>query len=214
MVATPPPLAPDLVAGLHRLKLGTMRRLAPELLVTAKTQRWSPEEFLRTLVDAEIESRDLSNARARLKAAAFPVTKTLEDFDVAASSIPRGTFDYLASLEWIAAKENPLPDRPRGHRQEPHPGGARPQGGRGRLPGPLLQRRRAGRHPLPGTGRQLRGAGHRVDPAGRRRDRRRAGIRPARSHRGAAALPVRGRRLRTPCPRRRQPLALRGVGPL
>lgn len=108
MVApAPPELAADLVAGLRRLKLGTMRRLAPELLLTAKTQRWSPEEFLRTLVEAEVASRDRSNANARLKAAAFPVTKTIEDFDVAASSIPRATFDYLASLEWIAAKENP-----------------------------------------------------------------------------------------------------------
>jgi hypothetical protein len=48
----PPPLAPDLAAGLRRLKLAAMRRLAPELLITAKTQRWSPEELLRTLVDA------------------------------------------------------------------------------------------------------------------------------------------------------------------
>jgi hypothetical protein len=32
-----------------------------ELLVTAKTQRWNPEEFLRTLVEAEIAARDASN---------------------------------------------------------------------------------------------------------------------------------------------------------
>ena len=83
-----------------------MRRMAPELMVTAKTQRWSPEEFLRTLLDAEITSRDESNARARMKAAAFPVLKTIEEFDVAASSIPQATFDYLASLEWIRAAEN------------------------------------------------------------------------------------------------------------
>ena len=38
------------------LKLGTMRRTAAELMVTAKTQRWSPEEFLRTLLDAEIST--------------------------------------------------------------------------------------------------------------------------------------------------------------
>ncbi|MGH9382558.1 MAG: IS21-like element helper ATPase IstB, partial [Thermoanaerobaculia bacterium] len=107
VAAAPPELAADLAAGLRRLKLATMRRLAPELLVTAKTQRWSPEEFLRTLVEAEIASRELSNAAARLKAAAFPVKKTLEDFDVASSSIPRASFDYLASLEWIAAKECP-----------------------------------------------------------------------------------------------------------
>ena len=47
-----------------------MRRLAPELLVTAKTQRWTPEELLRTLVEAEIAARDASNARTRRKAAA------------------------------------------------------------------------------------------------------------------------------------------------
>jgi hypothetical protein len=29
-----------------------MRRLSPELVLPAKTQRWAPEEFLRTLIDA------------------------------------------------------------------------------------------------------------------------------------------------------------------
>jgi len=104
--ATAPALAADLDAGLRRLKLAAMRRLAPELMTTAKTQRWSPEEFLRTLLDAELAARDESNARARMKAAAFPVVKTIEEFDVAASSIPQPTFDYLASLEWIRAAEN------------------------------------------------------------------------------------------------------------
>jgi DNA replication protein DnaC len=106
VTAPTPALAPDLHAGLRRLKLAAMRTLAPELLLTAKTQRWAPEELLRTLVEAEISARDASNARHRLKAAAFPVAKTLEEFDVAASSIPRATFDYLASLEWIGAREN------------------------------------------------------------------------------------------------------------
>jgi DNA replication protein DnaC len=106
MTATPAPLAPDLTAGLRRLKLAAMRQLAPEVLQTAKTQRWTPEELLRTLVEAEIAARDASNARARLKAAAFPVTKTLDEFDTTVSSIPGGTLDYLASLEWLRAAEN------------------------------------------------------------------------------------------------------------
>ena len=55
---TPPPLAPDLTEGLKRLRMAAFRLLAPELLVTAKTQRWSPEEFLRTLVEGEITARD------------------------------------------------------------------------------------------------------------------------------------------------------------
>jgi DNA replication protein DnaC len=106
MTATTPVLASDLTEGLRRLKLAAMRRLAPELLITAKTQRWSPEELLRTLVEAEITSRDASNARTRLKTAAFPVIKTLEEFDRTISAVPTATLDYLGSLEWITAKEN------------------------------------------------------------------------------------------------------------
>jgi DNA replication protein DnaC len=101
-----PVLAPDLIDGLRRLKLSAMRQLAPELLVTAKTQRWAPEELLRTLIEAEIAARDASNTRTRLKAAAFPVIKTIEEFDLGVSSINKATFDYLASLEWVGAQEN------------------------------------------------------------------------------------------------------------
>ena len=106
MSTAPPPLPADLTAGLKRLKLAAMRNLAPELLVTAKTQRWKPEEFLRTLIEAEIAAREASNARTRMRAAAFPVTKTLPEFDLAASSVPAATFDYLSSLEWIRGAEN------------------------------------------------------------------------------------------------------------
>ena len=106
MNTTPPALAADLEGGLRRLKLASMRRLAPELLVTAKTQRWTPEEFLRTLVEAEITARDASNTHTRRRLAGFPVTKTLDAFDVSVSSIPAATINYLASLEWIRATEN------------------------------------------------------------------------------------------------------------
>ncbi len=106
MTAKTPALAPDLVDGLRRLKLAAMRQLAPELLATAKTQRWAPEELLRTLVEAEITARDASNARNRMKAAGFPVLKTIDEFDLSVSSINKATFNYLASLEWIGAREN------------------------------------------------------------------------------------------------------------
>jgi DNA replication protein DnaC len=106
MTTTSQQLPADIEAGLRRLHLSAIRTLSPELLVTATTQRWKPEEFLRVLIEAEITSRDLSNARARMKAASFPVVKTLDEFDVADSSVPRPSFDYLASLEWVRAKEN------------------------------------------------------------------------------------------------------------
>ena len=103
---TTPALAPDLVAALRRLKLAKVRAIAPEVLITAKTQRWAPEDLLRTLVEAEIAARDESNARARLRSAGFPVTKTLAEFNVGLSSVPQASWDYLASLEWIRATEN------------------------------------------------------------------------------------------------------------
>jgi len=106
VTAAAPELAPDIAAGLRRLKLAAMRRLAPELLITARTQRWAPEELLRTLIDAEITARDASNAATRMKTAAFPVVKTLDELDRSVCSIPGPTLDYLASLEWITAREN------------------------------------------------------------------------------------------------------------
>jgi DNA replication protein DnaC len=107
--STAPPTAPlsaDLTEALRRLKLGTVRRLAPEVLHTAKVQRWAPEEVLRTLIEAECAARDESNLRNRLRGAGFPVTKSLDEFKVAASSVPQATFDYLTGLEWISKAEN------------------------------------------------------------------------------------------------------------
>lgn len=101
-----PPLAADLEAGLRRLKLATFRRQAPELCQTARTQRWAPEDVLRALVEAEIAAREQSNLAGRLKLAGFPVRKSLDGFQVALSSVPQATFDYLSSLEWVRAREN------------------------------------------------------------------------------------------------------------
>jgi hypothetical protein len=84
MSTVAPPLAPDLEFGLRRLKLATIRAQAPEVLQTARTQRWAPEEVLRTLVMAEIAARDRTNQRLRLKTANLPVLKTLDDFPVCA----------------------------------------------------------------------------------------------------------------------------------
>lgn len=106
MAAPAPALGPDLVAGLKRLKLATVRAIAPEVLQTAKIQRWAPEELLRTLVEAECAARDESRRAARMKAAGFPVRKTLEEFQLQASSVSKATFDYLGSLEWIRGAEN------------------------------------------------------------------------------------------------------------
>ncbi len=103
---TPTPLSAELEVGLRRLKLASIRQVAPEMLTTAKTQRWAPEELLRALVEVEITARDASNARLRTKQASFPTHKTITGFDLAVSSIAPQTWAYLTSLEWIRAREN------------------------------------------------------------------------------------------------------------
>jgi DNA replication protein DnaC len=108
IAAAPPALAADLVEALRRLKLATMREQAAEVFQTARTQRWEAEEVLRSLLHAEIAARDAANRRSRLKQAGFPVLKSLETFKVPESSIPRPTYDYIASLEWVRARENLL----------------------------------------------------------------------------------------------------------
>jgi hypothetical protein len=61
-----------------------MRRVAPELLLTAKTQRWTPEELLRALVEIEITARDASSTRLRRKQTSFPTVNTFEGFELSA----------------------------------------------------------------------------------------------------------------------------------
>jgi DNA replication protein DnaC len=96
----------DLQAGLKRLKLSTIRREGADILLTAKTQRWTPEETLRVLVDLEIAARDESNCRNRMTAARFPGDKTLEGFNLAESSINQASHDYLVTLDWIGQADN------------------------------------------------------------------------------------------------------------
>lgn len=94
-------LAPDRVksaTAARSLKITAVRRTASEVLLTAKTQGWTTEEVLRTLVETELAARDASNVVNRLKAAGFPLTKTLKSFDVAASSVQPKVFNYLSSL--------------------------------------------------------------------------------------------------------------------
>ena len=118
MTRTPIPLDADVEAGLRRLRLAAIRRTAPDVLATAKAQRWTPDEVLRVLVEAEIASRDESNRRNRLAAARFPIGKTLDEFRLDQSSIPRSSHDYLVTLEWIHQAENlclvgpPAPAKP------------------------------------------------------------------------------------------------------
>ena len=84
----PPPLPDDLEALLRRLRLPHIRRAAPEVLATARAQRWEPAEVLRSLLGEELAGRERSALQTRRKAASFPSGKTFEAWEPKASSIP------------------------------------------------------------------------------------------------------------------------------
>jgi len=105
-----PPAAPalpeELLLALRRMRLPYVRAAAPEVLATAKAQRWDPAEVLRVLLAEEIKGRDAATQRMRRKAAAFPTGKTFESWREQDSSIEPATQSALRTLEWIGRAEN------------------------------------------------------------------------------------------------------------
>jgi DNA replication protein DnaC len=107
-VKTPeaPPLSDDLAGLLRRMRLPYLRAAAPEVIATARSQRWDPAEVLRVLMIEEIAGRDRATRAARRRAAGLPAGKTFDTWREADSSIPRPTQSALRSLEWIGRAEN------------------------------------------------------------------------------------------------------------
>ncbi|RPF25605.1 ATP-binding protein [Georgenia muralis] len=105
-VPSAPPLPADLETLLRRLRLPHIRHQAPEIIATAKAQRWEPVEVLRALFAEEAAGRDRASLATRRTAAGFPTGKTFDAWDEAASSIPVPTQHALRTLEWVHRKEN------------------------------------------------------------------------------------------------------------
>lgn len=103
MTATP---VDEVVELLRGLRLPHMRRTAPDLLATAKAQRWEPAEAVRALLAEELAGRQRSSIASRRKAAGFPTGKTFEAWDETISSIPGPTQRALRTLEWVTHHEN------------------------------------------------------------------------------------------------------------
>lgn len=105
-VNTAPALPAGLESMMRQLKMPYARALAPELIATAKAQRWDPVEVITALFTEEITGRSRSMLAARRKAAGFPTGKTFATWDEGVSSIPAPTQQSLRTLEWIGRKEN------------------------------------------------------------------------------------------------------------
>ncbi|MGV9960341.1 ATP-binding protein, partial [Rhodococcus aetherivorans] len=106
MNPTAPPLPDDLLAVLKRMRLPYLRAAAPEVLATAKAQRWDPTEVLKVLLTEEVRGRDEATRAMRRKAAGLPAGKTFSSWREEDSSIPAPTQSALAALEWVHRAEN------------------------------------------------------------------------------------------------------------
>ena len=172
-VPTAPPLPEDVEALLRRLRMPHIRRHAPEVVATAKAQRWEPVEVLRALFAEEAAGRERSALATRRAAAGFPTGKTFDAWEPEASSIPAPTQQALRTLEWVGTPGEPGGLRTLGDREDVPPRSPRPASGRGRVEGRLVHPRGPRRAAPPPPRRRHRHQGHRPDPASRSGGRRR-----------------------------------------
>ena len=96
-----------------------------------------------------------------MAAARFPVDKTLDEFNLAESSIGRASHDYSITLDWIHRADNLCLVGPAGTGKSHYLIALGGTAVEARLSGPLLHRRRAHRTALAGRRRQHRRAGDR-----------------------------------------------------
>ena len=89
------------------LKAPTLRESAGRLAERARTESWSHEEYLAACLQREVAARDAHGGEGRIRAARFPARKSIEEFDFDhARGLKRDLIAHLATLDFVAAKEN------------------------------------------------------------------------------------------------------------
>ncbi len=92
---------------LAKLKTPRVLERLEQTAERARSEDWPYEQFLETLLEAEVFARDASGARTRIRHAGFPALKTLDDFDwTAQPSAERPLVLHLAQLSWIEERAN------------------------------------------------------------------------------------------------------------
>ena len=102
---SPPPLPDELERLLRRLRLPYVRKAAPEVIATARAQRWEPTEVLEILLAEEARGRDRATILTRRRASGLPAGKTFDAWEPEKSVIPAQTQRALRTLEWLDRAE-------------------------------------------------------------------------------------------------------------
>ena len=89
------------------LKAPALRESAERLAAAARDGSWTHQEYLAACLEAEVATRSAHGAQNRIRAAAFPARKMIEDFDFDHQrSVRRDHILHLATLDFITAKTN------------------------------------------------------------------------------------------------------------
>lgn len=92
---------------LKRLRMPTVARLYPQIARDAEAEGQTYERFLLALLEAEVQAREASTQRERIKKAKFPWAKDFEDYDFAAvPGVSRQKLLHLAEGEYLKRHEN------------------------------------------------------------------------------------------------------------
>jgi DNA replication protein DnaC len=89
------------------LKAPSLRESAGRLAERARSESWTHEEYLAACLQREVAARDAHGGDGRIRAARFPARKSIEEFDFDhARGLKRDLIAHLATLDFVAAKEN------------------------------------------------------------------------------------------------------------
>ena len=96
------------VAFLSRaLKAPRIRAVASTLAERAREESWDYEAYLAAVLAEDVASREDHGGHNRVKAARFPQTKTLDDFDFSFQrSVKRPVIAHLAQLDFLQEASN------------------------------------------------------------------------------------------------------------
>jgi DNA replication protein DnaC len=97
----------DLPMALHRLRMPHSVAALPKLLEGARHDDGGYEEFLSRLLETELFGREQQRIQRRIKAAHFPMLKTLDEFDFTfQTSVKKQVLLHLAGLDFIREHSN------------------------------------------------------------------------------------------------------------
>ncbi len=89
------------------LKAPRITAVSGRLASRARDEGWDYEAYLAAVLAEEVSARDSHGGSARVKAARFPATKTIDDFDFTVqTSVSRQVIAHLAQLDFLAEAHN------------------------------------------------------------------------------------------------------------